>query len=78
MATWPPALGIEHMAAHGVQGRGVLINLYSHLGMLAMKLQDLTQGYESDQIVVETGDILCFWTGLDSLIMWRRPTKTIN
>ena len=65
------ALGIEHMASHGMQGRGVLINLFSHFGHERHEVDyaDLMRILESDQIVVETGDILCFWTGLDSLIM---------
>ncbi len=31
------ALGFEHMAAHGVQGRGVLVDLCSHCGELPRK-----------------------------------------
>lgn len=77
------SLGIEHMAAHGVQGRGVLVDLYSHYGEFPRKevgYEDLMYIFESDNIEVEKGDILCLWTGLDSMIMKmnKRPQKILK
>ena len=65
------ALGIEQMAAHGVQGRGVLINLFRHFGERRHEVnyKDLMCILEQDRVVVEPGDILCLWTGLDQLIL---------
>lgn len=65
-------LGIENMAAHGVQGRAVMVNLHKHFGNFPRKevnYDDLMRIFESDNIVVESGDILCLWTGLDELIL---------
>ncbi|MGF1586952.1 MAG: cyclase family protein [Bacteroidales bacterium] len=76
-------LGIENMAEHGVQGRGVMIDLYSHFGEYPRKevgYADLIKVIERDNIVIEKGDILCLWTGLDKLIIGAngKPDKRIN
>jgi len=66
------ALGIENMAAHGVQGRGVLVDLFSEFGETPRKevgYDDMMRIMEKDNVVVEQGDILCLWTGLDQMIM---------
>jgi kynurenine formamidase len=66
------ALGIENAAAHGIQGRGVLIDLHSRFGDFPRKevgYNDLMRILKEDGIVVEEGDILCLWTGLDRLIL---------
>lgn len=66
------ALGVEKMAEHGVQGRGVLVDLFTTYGETPRKevgYDDLRRIMERDQIVVEPGDILCLWTGLDQMIM---------
>lgn len=66
------ALGIENMATHGVQGRGVLVDLFSEYGEFPRKevgYDDLMRIMEKDKVVVEEGDILCIWTGLDQMIM---------
>ena len=66
------ALGIENMAAHGVQGRGVLVDLFSHFGETPRKevgYDDLMRVMEKDGIDVESGDMLCLWTGLDRMIL---------
>lgn len=66
------ALGIEHMAKHGVQGRGVLVDLFSTYGEFPRKevgYDDLMRIMERDKVEVEHGDILCIWTGLDQMIM---------
>ena len=65
-------LGIEHMAEHGVQGRAVLIDLYSDFGRfprVEVGYNDVVRIMGRDGIEIEKGDIVCFWTGLDQLIM---------
>ncbi|HWE56975.1 MAG TPA: cyclase family protein, partial [Acidimicrobiales bacterium] len=70
-------LGLEHMAFHGVQGRGVLIDLAHHLGddWKPVDLSTLRQIMAADGVVVEPGDILLLHTGFATRILeWdRRP-----
>jgi len=66
------ALGIENMAKHGVQGRGVLVDLFSEYGEFPRKevgYDDLMRVMEKGNVEIEKGDILCLWTGLDQMIM---------
>lgn len=66
------ALGVDNMAIHGVQARGVLVNLYRHFGEIPRKevgYKDLMKIFELDNIIIEQGDIICFWTGLDKIIL---------
>lgn len=77
------ALGIEQMAFHGVQGRGVMVDLYSEFGEFPRKevgYDDLMRVMEKKNIVVEQGDILCLWTGLDQMILRMKgnPDNSIN
>lgn len=77
------SLGIENMATHGVQSRGVLVDLFSEFGEFPRKevgYDDLMRIFEKDHIVVEQGDILCIWTGLDQMIMRMKgsPDDRIN
>lgn len=65
------SLGIDHMAATGVQGRGVLVNLLKAFGRTG-KLVDydaLMSVFSSQGIVVEPGDILCLYTGYGDAVM---------
>ncbi len=76
-------LGIEHMARHCVQGRGVLIDLHSAYGEFPRKevgYEELMRVMKKDKVVVESGDILCIWTGLDRMIlrMKGRPDESLN
>jgi kynurenine formamidase len=66
-------LGLEHMAAHGVQGRGVLVDLRHHLGddWRAVDLATLQSVMDADGVVVEPGDMLLLHTGFATkLIEW--------
>lgn len=77
------ALGIENMAAHGVQGRAVLVDLHSHCGdfpRAEVGYDLLMQLMKEQNVEVEKGDILCLWTGLDQLIMNGKgnPDPSIN
>lgn len=70
-------LGLEHMAAHGVQGRGVLVDLAHHLGhdWRAVDLDTLQSIMAADGVVVEPGDMLLLHTGFatEILAMDRNP-----
>lgn len=77
------ALGIEHMAFQGVQGRGVLVDLHTEYGNFPRKevgYDDLKRLMQQQNVEVEKGDILCLWTGLDQLIlsMNGQPDNSIN
>lgn len=71
------ALGIERMAEHGVQGRGVMIDLRAHFGdeRKLVGYEDLMRVMASDQIEVEPGDMVCLHTGFAERIlqMGRKP-----
>jgi kynurenine formamidase len=70
-------LGIDTMAAGCVQGRGVMIDLFAHYGneRKLVGYDDLMRIIEADAVTVETGDMVCFRTGFDQLIlaMKRQP-----
>lgn len=77
------ALGIENVAQHGVQGRGVMVDLFSHFGQSPRKevgFEDLMMVMENDNIVIEEGDILCLWTGYDRMIlnMRKNPDESLH
>ncbi len=67
------ALGIETIAATGVQTRGVMIDLYAHVGLepVAVGYNALMRILEADKVEVESGDILCFRTGFDRALLAR-------
>ena len=65
------------MAFHGVQGRGVLVDLAHHLGhdWKAVDLATLQEVMDADGVVVEPGDVLLLHTGFatEILAMDRNP-----
>lgn len=67
-------LGIETMAVAGVQGRGVLIDLHAVAGRArkVIRWDDLKAAMDAQGVVVETGDLVCLWTGFDQLILEQR------
>lgn len=68
-------LGMEHMAFHGVQGRGVLVDLVHHLGRdwRGVNLATLEEIMAADGVVVEPGDMLLLHTGYATqLVEWAR------
>jgi kynurenine formamidase len=68
-------LGMEHMALHGVQGRGVLVDLVHHLGRdwRGVDLATLQEVMAADNVVVEPGDMLLLHTGFATQILeWDR------
>jgi kynurenine formamidase len=64
-------LGIEHLALKGIQGRGVMVDLYAHCGdaRVAVGYDDLMQVMEKDRVVVERGDMLVLHTGFTAVIL---------
>ncbi len=65
------ALSIDPMARHGIQGRGVLIDLRHHFGDDArlVSFADIEHVMKADQIQVRKGDIVCFHTGLADIAL---------
>ena len=65
------ALGIENMAAHGVQGRGVMIDLARHVGRARewIDYERLMRIIETDGVEIEGGDIVCLHTGFADLLL---------
>jgi kynurenine formamidase len=71
-------LGLEHMAFHGVQGRGVLVDLQHHLGddWQPVNLETLQRVMDADGVVVEPGDILLLHTGFaGKLLEWGKDAS---
>jgi kynurenine formamidase len=64
-------LGIDNLAAHGAQGRGVLVDLHAHFGRerKAVGYDDLMRVMEADKVAVEKGDLVCFYTGFADVIL---------
>ncbi len=64
-------LGVDAFARHGMQGRGVLVDLYAHYGndRKAVNYDELMRILEADAVVVEEGDILCLRTGFDRVLL---------
>jgi kynurenine formamidase len=68
-------LGVEHLAFHGMQGRGVLVDLEHHLGRdwRGVNLALLQEIMAADKVVVEPGDMLVLHTGYATqLLEWNR------
>ncbi len=65
------ALGIQNLAEHGAQGRGVMIDLHAHFGRerRAVGYDDLMRVMEADKVVVEKGDFACFYTGFSDVLL---------
>lgn len=74
-------LGLEHMAFHGVQGRGVLVDLAHHLGhdWKGVDLDTLQQVMAADGVVVEPGDVLLLHTGFATKVLeWDRNPDPVQ
>ena len=74
-------LGLEHMAFHGVQGRGVLVDLAHHLGdaWQGVDRTKLEEIMAADGIVVEPGDILLLHTGFATKVLeWERNPDPVK
>ncbi len=74
-------LGLEHMAAHGVQGRGVLVDLARHLGheWQGVGREKLENIMRADGVVVEPGDVLLLHTGFATKVLeWERNPDPVK
>jgi kynurenine formamidase len=74
-------LGLEHMAATGVQGRGVLVDLARHLGhdYTLVGLETLQAVMAADDVVVEPGDVLLLHTGFATEVLgWNRAPDPVR
>lgn len=67
------ALGIEKLAESALQTRGVMIDLFAHVGLerVAVGYERLMRIIEADGVEVEAGDALCFRTGFDRALLAR-------
>jgi kynurenine formamidase len=65
------ALGIQNLAEHGAQGRGVMVDLHAHFGRerRAIGYEALMRVMEQDKVVVEKGDFVCFYTGFADVLL---------
>ena len=67
-------LGIENFAAHGIQGRAVLVDLHAHVGggdRVSVGYEQLMQIMKLDEVTIEAGDILMIHTGFaQQLVDW--------
>jgi hypothetical protein len=61
----------EVRTEHGVQGRAVMIDLFKHFGRAnhAVTHHELQEILHRDGIVIETGDMVCLYSGLDDVIL---------
>jgi hypothetical protein len=68
------ALGIQNLAEHGAQGRGVLIDLHHHFGreQRAVTCDELMQVMKQDGVTVEKGDMVCLYTGFADMVLEMR------
>src|ERR1700760_3915361 len=66
-------LGLEHMAAHGVQGRAVLIDIAHHLDnteeWTAVPMKTLREIMAADKVEVRPGDMVILHTGFCTKIL---------
>jgi hypothetical protein len=65
------ALGIQNLAEHGAQGRGVMIDLHAHFGResRALGFEELMRVLEKDRVEVEKGDMVCLYTGFADVLL---------
>jgi kynurenine formamidase len=65
------ALGIQNLAEHGAQGRGVMVDLHAHFGRArkAIGYDELMRVMDKDKVAVEKGDFVCFYTGFVDVIL---------
>lgn len=65
------ALGIQNLAEHGAQGRGVMIDLHAHFARerRAVTFDDLQRILEKDKVTVEKGDMVCLHTGFADMLL---------
>lgn len=72
------ALGIQNLAEHGAQGRGVMIDLHAHFGRKrhAVTFQELQKIIELDGVKIERGDVVCLHTGFAGMLLEFKKNPT--
>ncbi|WP_298690514.1 cyclase family protein [uncultured Sphingomonas sp.] len=67
------ALGIETIAETGMQTRGVMVDLFAHVGLerVAVGYDMLMRILDADGVEVGEGDVLCLRTGFDRALLAR-------
>ena len=70
------ALGIEKFAEHGIQGRGVMLNLVKYRTLFGdcdagVGFAEIRSIIDAEGIRILPGDLVCFWTGFDDILMQR-------
>ncbi len=72
------ALGIQNLAEHGAQGRGVMIDLHAHFGRKrhAVSFLELQKIIEMDDVKIERGDIVCLHTDFAELVLELKKNPT--
>ncbi|ETR76934.1 cyclase [Afipia sp. P52-10] len=65
------ALGIQNLAETCAQGRGTMVNLHAVYGRdrVAVGYDDLMRIMDQQNVTVEKGDFLCFYTGFDDVLL---------
>ena len=65
------ALGVDRMAQTGMQGRGVLVDFKAHFGTerVYVGYDRLMRVLDADGITIEEGDMVCFRTGFDEMLL---------
>ena len=65
------ALGIQNLAEHGAQGRGVMIDLHRRFGRThrAVGYDELMKLMDADRVEVGKGDMVCLYTGFADVLL---------
>jgi Putative cyclase len=65
------ALGVEKMAEHGVQGRGIMIDLHARYGRsrVLVGYDDLMRIMDADGVVIGPADMICLHTGYAQVLL---------
>ena len=65
------ALGIERFAAHGLQGRAVMVDLAARFGRKRTVVghEQLMQALDADRLAIEPGDMVCLHTGFAQTLL---------
>ena len=69
--TQAKALGIENLAEHGAQGRGVLIDLHHYFQRERhpVRADELLEILKKDGVQVQKGDMVCLYTGFAEVLL---------
>jgi kynurenine formamidase len=78
--TQAKALGIQNLAEHGAQGRGVLVDLHHHFQRprKAIGYDDWMRVLEKDRVQIETGDMVCLYTGFADVLLEMKKKPDAN